>query len=208
MSLRSSLITAYLEDEQVYEIVWHDTTVYLKIWFWYLALGALIVAVWLLFQETWTDTTIPSWIAMWLLSALYIKWTLDLLDKYLDGLLITNVWLVLFEWNWLFRQTVTNIQRVSIETIQFEQNSFWDTIFSKWDIKLYVEDVTYTFKEVNSPAKKVARMISWKEKILWRYHFEENRTQPTESNENEKYELLIEALWEVVSEYVEKKKNF
>lgn len=202
MSIRESLIKSYLQEEEVYEVIWHDITVFLKIALWYIL---LLIVVWCLrfaLTNTLGDSTVLRRIMSSIWLALYIKWTIDLLDSYLDALLITNVWLLLFTWDWLFKQTVTNLQRVSTETIMYEQNSFRDTLFKKWDVRISVEDMKYTFKEVGHPAERVTQILSWKEKILWRYHYTENEVDPTEKD---KYELLVEALGEVVTEYVEKK---
>jgi len=202
MSIRSSLIKSYLQDEQVYEVIWHDMIVFLKIVGVYSLLLVAVFGVWYLLSKTPLPQNYLQRVAIAIGSIVYLKWTLDLLDKYLDALLVTNVWLILFERDGLFRQTATNIQRVSLETIMYEQSSFRDTLLKKWDVKLFVEDVTYTFKEVHQPSLKVTRIISWKEKILWRYHYTENETDTAP----DKYEVLVEALWEVVSEYVDKKR--
>lgn len=204
MSIRTSLIKWYLQDEQVYEVIGHDLIVFVRIFVLYLLLLWAVFGVWFLLAQTPLPQTSIYRISLWLWVIIYIKWTLDLLDKYLDALLVTNVWLILFERDGLFKQTATNIQRVSLETVMYEQSSFWDTILKKGDIKLFVEDMTYSFKEVHQPSKKVTRVISRKEKILGRYHYTENETDPTEPD---KYEVLVEALGEVVSEYVDKKRG-
>ncbi len=204
MEIRESLIKSYLQDEEVYEVIWHDITVFLRIAIWYLLLLIVVRALWFVLHNSIWDSQIlrRSATVVWLW--IYLKGTLDLLDSYLDALLITNRWLLLFTWDWLFKQTVTNLQWVSTETIMYEQNSFWDTLFKKWDIRISVEDMKYLFKEVWNPAEKVTQIVSWKEKILWRFHYTENENE-TESTEKDKYELLVEALWEVVTEYVDKK---
>jgi hypothetical protein len=96
------------------------------------------------------------------------------------------------------------MQWVSTETIMYEQQTFRDTLFKKWDIKITVEETAYSFKDANKPAEKVSNIIARKQKILWRHHYSENETVP---EAKDKYELLVEALWEVVSEYVEKKQG-
>ena len=141
---------------------------------------------------------------MWIL--IYAKCLYDIADEYLDSLVITNRWLVLFRRNWLFSYTTDYLQRVSVESISEEQTSFRDTLFKKWDLKVRLEDEKYIFKEVGHPALQVNKLLHRKEKILWRYQYHENETQ-TEVDTKDKYELLVEALGEVVTEYVEKKKE-
>ena len=130
----------------------------------------------------------------------------DLADEYLDSLVITNRWLILFRWNWLFNYTTDYLQRVSIESLSEEQKSFRDTLFKKWDLKIRLEDQRYIFAEVSHPTEQISKLLNRKEKILGRYQYHENETQ-AEAGAKDKYELLVEALGEVVSEYVEKKKE-
>lgn len=113
------------------------------------------------------------------------------------------MWLILFHRDGLFRQKAINLQRVSIETIVFEQNSLRDTFFHKWTLSILVEDQKYVFHDVANPRQAVSTITSRKEKILWRVHYSENEIESEESFN--KYEILVEALWEVVSEYVQKK---
>ncbi len=204
MSIKESIIRSYLQDEEVYEFIWHDITVYIKIILGYVSLIAVLVLLWWWLEATIWSSVYSKYTFSVLLIGLYWKWTVDILDRYLDALLITNMWLLLFTWDWLFKQTVVNMQWVSTETIMYEQQTFRDTLFKKWDIKITVEDNAYSFKDANRPAEKVSYIINRKQKILWRHHYSENEILP---EWKDKYELLVEALGEAVSEYVEKKQS-
>lgn len=207
MSIRESLIKTYLQDEEVYEIIWHDIIVYLKlIWGYLLLLFATGLLWYLLVSQFGNNITIKRIMSgLWVI--IYIKWTVDILDRYLDALLVTNIGLLLFKRDGLFSQKVTNMQWVSTETIQYEQNSFWDSLFKKWDIRITVEDATYVFNEASRPAEKVTQILLRKDKVLWRNHYTENAVEPSETISQDKYEILVEALWEVVTEYVQKKND-
>lgn len=133
---------------------------------------------------------------------IYAKGLYEFIDRYLDALVITNMWLLLFKRNWLFSYKTTAMQWVSIETITDQQDSFADSIFKKGDITIRLEEELHLFKNVAQPAQKVASIITWKERILWTRSAYENEV---DESAKDKYELLVEALWEVVSEYVEKK---
>ena len=204
-TLQSKRVQSYLDNEEVYATIGHHRSKYVQPVVWYSFLALVVV----LFRTFRTSITLyQPWrisLVLWLLLVwIYAQCSFKLVDMYLDSLLITNVGLILFRWDWLFKQKVATLQRVSIETVAFEQNSLLDTALWKWDITIRVEDTTFTFKNLAQPAKRVTQLLSWKDKILWRFHYSENETAA--ELEPDKYEMLVEALWEVVSEYVDKKR--
>ncbi len=94
------------------------------------------------------------------------------------------------------------MQWISLETVTSEQNSFADTLFKKGDISIRLEEEEHLFRNVHQPSAQVSMILVWKERILGtRTSYENNPTEQAK----DKYELLVEALGEVVSEYVEKK---
>lgn len=204
-TFRQRILKSYLHDEELYEVIGHTRLYYVTIITTYILLMIIIMGTYILligFVPSWQFTTILQ-TTLWVgVIAIYCSAVLKILDAYLDGLLITNMSLVLFQRDGLFRQKAINLQRVSIETIVFEQNSLRDTIFHKGTLSIFVEDQKYIFYDVANPRLAVATITNRKEKILWRVHYSENEVEPVEFN---KYEMLVEALWEVVSEYVQKK---
>ena len=78
-------------------------------------------------------------------------------------------------------------------------------MFKKGDITIRLEDEKIKFRDVSHPGEQVGKLLHRKEKILGRYQYHENETA-TEAGKD-KYELLVEALGEVVTEYVDKKKE-
>jgi hypothetical protein len=201
---RKKILTSYLHEEELYDVIWHTWLYYVNIIGVHTLIIILLICWWLLAGVL---PDIYSWIIQYTVGIccilVYLTWLLKILDAYLDGLLITNMWLILFQRDGLFKQKSINLQWVSIETIVFEQNSLRDTFFHKWTLSILVEDQRYVFLDVANPRQAVSTITSWKEKILWRLHYSENEVAPEESFN--KYELLVEALWEVVSEYVQKK---
>lgn len=112
--------------------------------------------------------------------------------------------MVHFSRDGLRKQKINMLQWVSIESVSYEQNSFFDSLIDKWDVYVTLEDTTVKFTDVSSPAEVTNKLLEYKDKILWRHNYMENEV---EHEWSEKYNILIEALWEVVNEYVEKKKN-
>ena len=204
--IRTNIIKKYLHDQEIYDIIGHDILIYRWIVLKYLVILAIIYLLYLVIhQYIYNQRYLDRWTAI-LGIVIYAKWLYDLADEYLDSLVITNRWLVLFRWNGLFHYTTDYFQWVSLDSVSEEQNSFWDSLFKKWDIKIRLEDEKYIFKDVSSPGNQVTKILHRKDKILWRFQYHENEV--AEDDANNKYELLVEALGEVVSEYVEKKKNY
>jgi hypothetical protein len=203
--LKHALIRKYLDDQEVYAVIGHDILVYLKIAGWYLFFLVLIYLLYMVLQRYIISHAYLMRTAALMWICIYFKWLYDIADEYLDSLVVTNKGLVLFKRNWLFDYKTDYLQWVSIESLSDEQNSFRDTLFKKWDISIKLEDERIRFKEVGHPWEKVHMLLHWKTKILWRYEYHENET--TKEISRDKYELLVEALWEVVTEYVEQKKE-
>ena len=203
--LKHALIKKYLDDQEVYAVIWHDILVYLKIVSGYIAILVLLYILFVVLQRYVISHTAIVWTAALMWITLYVKWLYDVADEYLDSLVVTNRWLILFRRNGLFDYKTDHLQRVSIESIAEEQSTFLDSVFKKWDITIKLEDERIRFKEVSHPAQKVWQLLNWKSKILGRYEYHENETSAEVGRD--KYELLVEALGEVVTEYVDKKKD-
>lgn len=204
MAIREHMILSYLVDEEVYAIIGHDFLMYLKIAAFYMTLLLVLVVirfgVTTYITDTWYVTLAVGLVWVWI----YTKGLFQILDRYLDALLITNKWLVLFRRDGIFKHKNLTMQRVSIETVSYEQNSFWDTIFKKWDITIYVEDEQHSFRNAAYPAESVAKILERKERIIGNAYVMENTI---DDDSRSKYEMLVEALGEVVTEYVEKRKG-
>lgn len=203
---RTNIIKKYLGDQEIYDIIGHNLLIYWWIVLKYLALLGIIYLLYLIIHQYIFRHIYLNRGITFLGIILYAKWLYDLADRYLDSLVITNRWLVLFKWNGLFNYTTDYFQRVSIDSISEEQNSFRDTLFKKWDLKIHLEDEKHIFEDVSYPSTKITNILHRKDKILWRFQYHENEV--AEDDTNNKYDLLVEALGEVVSEYVEKKKEY
>lgn len=203
MAIRERLLSRYLGEEEIYDSIWHDFLRFLRI---FVVYALFLWVLWLLWYLTTThvyknDLVNYGFAIAWVV--IYVKWIIEILDAYLDALLITSMGLVLFRRDGLFRQKVVNLQWVAIETVIHEQNTLWDKLFNKWDITIFVEDEQYSFRNAASPRWSVVKILERKDKILGRFRFVEENQEQVE--DRSKYELLVEALGEVVTEYVEKK---
>jgi hypothetical protein len=105
----------------------------------------------------------------------------------------------------IFEYKTDFFERHTIETVTHTQNSFWDKLFHKGDLSITINHaITFSFDNVPHP-KKMARIIQQtKEKHGIR--IEQDNTYIAETNTTD-YTVLMEALGEVVQEYVQKKKK-
>lgn len=201
---RKKILASYLHEEELYDVIWHTWLYYIRIIGSYTLVVLLLLSCWILAWALPQERSKIIQHVLWISCVIvYLSGLLKILDAYLDGLLITNMWLILFQRDGIFKQKSINLQWVSIETIVFEQDSIRDTFFKKWTLSIFVEDQKYVFHDVANPRQAVSTITSRKEKILWRVHYSENEVESEESLN--KYEILVEALWEVVTEYVQKK---
>lgn len=208
MTLRHKLISHYLPHHELYDIIPHHGIVYLRTCGIY---GAILALLTVSYRGITSYVQHESIGTMRMILGVLTYWffLVDIADKYLDGLIVTNMWLVHFTRDHLFKQTSTNLQRVSIETVSDARDSLRDKLFNKGDITLAVEDKEYAFRDISAPADQVAKILFWKEKIVGKHHYAEN-VQPEEAQPDPqkelKNEILIEALSEVILEYIDKKK--
>jgi hypothetical protein len=198
--MRRRIFSGYLHEHEIYEIIGHDMFVYLRIGLKYLLVVGLLYGIYY-FLSGYVRSSTLNRVFGGLGVIIYFKAMIDLIDEYLDALVITNFGLVLFRRDGLFKYKTIILQRVAIETVTDQQHGIRDSIFSMGDIEIRLEDTIHKFEDLQRPAQQVHKILTYKEKILGRDVYSENDADPGP----DKYELLVEALGEVVTEYVDKK---
>lgn len=154
------------------------------------------------------DANISTPYLLWIFVALglmlLIKYTIDFLDFYLDCLVLSPSGITLFMREWIFEYKTDYFQRDTIETVMHTQDSFWDKVFGKWDISITINHaITFSFDNVPDPRKKARLIQQTKEKHGIGMQYEEEGQDKSHAD----YGVLMEALGEVVQEYVEKNKK-
>lgn len=108
-------------------------------------------------------------------------------------------------WEWLLEYKTDVFEWDRIETISHTQDSIWDKIFAKWDIMIRLEHwVEFPFDNISWPKKQASKILKLKDYFQLKQLEEDEESQ---SKENHKFDILVEALWEVVQEYMEKWKR-
>lgn len=202
--LRKNIIKKHINNEEIHHVVSHNWSVLikgvLKTFLFLLILYVLFAGV-----TQYSDREYRAWIfaAIWIY--LLVRFVINFLNLYLDALILTESWVTLFMREWLLEYKTDVFERERIETISHTQNSIWDKIFAKWDIMIRLEHwVEFPFDNVSRPKKQAAKILRMKEYFNMK-QIEEDAAH--ESNENQKFNILIEALGEVVQEYMDKWKK-
>lgn len=200
MSFKQKVLAHYIWEEEIYHIISHDVWVYLP-----LVLKYSLILVWLYWLFWLVDSTFNIEYLWWIFGGvgLFVYWyfVISFLDIYLDSVVLTDWWVIIFNWDWFLKQNSESVQRESIESIFDESSSLPDLILNKWDIMIKRQWEIYRFDSTPDPRKQADVISKLKDKILaWKYPWEE---EPEE--DLDKFDVLVETLWEVILDYVKKK---
>ena len=162
----------------------------------------VLVALLLLFLILDRYVTRPylKWIFAWVWFIALIKFCIDFFDIYLDSIVLLDTWIVLYLREWLLEYKTERFEWDKIESIGFNQKWIWDKIFMKGDILIRLEHgVEFPFENITNPKKQADKILQYK----WRFVSPINPEKVAEQ-ENKKFDVLVEALWEVVKDYIDK----
>ena len=137
---------------------------------------------------------IPFYYLESLLIIIFIKVIYDIFDWYNDAWIITNNWVVQLEWA-LFRTDTESVDFDKMEWIEVEQNWIIDKIFQKWTLIIHkFWNDTLILENAINP-------------YLWVNLIEEASNEALiEANmHNDKFDVIMDALWWVVENYLDKK---
>jgi len=130
---------------------------------------------------------------------IYLKLVYDIFNWYNDVWIITDDWVI--ELNWaLFKTSTSSVRYENIEWIWVEQWWIWDKILNKWDIiinKIWDDEFRLVDAKVPYEALNEIERIS--------NEIKNASLEEKEEADRTKFELIIEALWWVVDNYLEEK---
>jgi len=198
---RKEIIKKYVEVENIHHVIWHNGSILIRevlktLLFLFLT---YIVYLWI---SHYSNRNYRSWIFAGIGWYFFIRFVINFLNLYLDSLILSDKGITLFMWEWIWEYKTDIFERDKIETISFNQNSIRDKIFGKWDISIKLEHwVDFPFDNVSRPQKQVWKIMRMKD-----YFLSQKRDQDLKDSswEDAKFNILVEALWEVVQEYMEK----
>lgn len=200
--LRSALIKKYVNAKAIQRVIGHSSVVHLKEALLMMVLLFVVYVIFVLLNKT---SPAPYW--KWIFGGigllLFIKWVIDFLNKYLDCLILTQDSVILFLWEGLLEYKIEIFSWNKITTISWNQNGLLDKLCMKGDLLIKLEfDTEFPFLEVPHPKKQVGKLTLLKEKFLTQ---QKQTIEKDLSEDNERFNVLVEAMSEVVKEYMEKK---
>jgi len=120
---------------------------------------------------------------------IYIIIIYKILDWYNDVLILTKSGVTKLEWS-LFKSNSSNVDYEHIEWVWVEKNWFLDTLFGKWDLiihKFWEEEIV--LEDASKPYKIVDKIENITSTIVY-------------PEENDKFDLMMDALWWMVQNYL------
>ena len=200
--LRNVLIKRYVDTKDIQRVIGHSSVVHVKRAIVMIALLFVLYVIFALLDKT-TPAEYRKRI-FWVMGlALFAKWTIDFLNSYLDCLILSKDSLTLFLWEGLLEYKTEVFSRNKITTISRSQNGISDKLFAKGDLLIKLEfDTEFPFTDIDAPKKQLWKLMMLKESFLTR---QKKQIEQDLSEDNERFNVLVEAMSEVVKEYMDKK---
>lgn len=197
--IRKSIIKKNINTSEIYHIIGHNGSVFLKLFFRNLLILVLLILVFLLLDRYISRSYLSLIFAiLWIL--VFIKFCIDFFNIYLDSLVMTNTGLILYLREWLLEYHTEFFDRERIESISYNQIWIWDKMFFKGNITIKLEHgIEFPFENVSYPKKQAEKILQLKNRFV-----PKKNIQWDDDIENKKFDILVEALWEVVKDYMEK----
>jgi len=192
----STFFEKYIPEWQVIEWIIHIH--FIEIWsklFLWLSMWAILPSF-LYYYSVRVQELVPFYFLEWLLIIVFIKIIYDIFDWYNDVWMITDSWVISLE-RALFKTNTVSVDFDKIEWLEVDQSWISDKLLKKWDIVLHkFWDDSITLHNAINP-------------YGWVNIIEDISNIASERNdmEQDKFDLIMDALWWVVENYMWKKMN-
>lgn len=199
-----TFITQYLNENNVEDIIFHSGSIIIKdtirtIWL-------LVIFYWIFYVlDYYIQRHLLPWV-FWIIWIIFLlKFGIDAFNKWVDCIVLTKHGITFFARDGVFKYKTEFFGRDTIETISHQQNTFWDKLFLRWDIRIQLDHaITYDFEQVTNPKKYVKKIMKLKDKYLAKKEQEED--EQITNIDHDQIWVLSEALSDVIKEYLVKKK--
>jgi len=183
MFLKKNYLKRYLWNVNIYYIISHHWWVYIKLIVWYSIILVILFSSYSVVKYFGLQNVYVNYIFWFIWVVVYVKFTIDFFDYYLDSLVITEYGVYIFLWDWILKYSKELIEWEGINAVYDNQNWFWDVILNKWDLKIKREVIVYTFEEVPNPRKVSVEIMKYKDKFTKE---KEEKKEVEENIDNEK----------------------
>lgn len=197
--IRKSIIKKNINTSDIHHVIGHNGSVFFALVFKYMFILLILFLIELMISTyiVWEHTQITFAIVG---LVLFIKFCIDFFNIYLDALVMTESGVVLYLWEGLLEYKTEHFERDRIETVAHNQKGIWDKIFFRWDIMIRLEHgIEFPFENISNPKKQASKILKYKDRFV----VDQDDYDQEESN-NKKFDVLVEALWEVVKDYIDK----
>ena len=193
-AFENSFFKKYIAEWQ--EVKWiihiHFLDIFSKLFLW-LSMWTIIPSVLYFYSERIREV-IPFLFLELLLIIVFIKIIYDIFDWYNDVFIVADFSIVSLKWS-LFKTDATSIEYDKIEWLEVEQNWIIDKIFKKWNLIIHKfwSDSIVLENSINPYA-----WINLIEEVS-------NQASLNGNLQNNKFDFIMDALWWVVENYLDKK---
>ncbi len=207
MNLKNFIIRQYVNHDQVEHIIGHDILIYIKTSIKYLALLAITFLVYRIVR-VYINTEMITMIFGVIGLMTYAFFVMRILNDYFDAILVTRTGITLLTRNGFLQYKTETIYRPNVEMITYEQNGLVDAARNIGDILVRIEhDITFPFQHVSQPKKQAAIIAAWKEQSMYPDEKPEEVDETPTNVRDEKFDVLVETLGEVIVEYMQRKEQ-
>lgn len=205
--LRHYLLGRYVDLKDVEDILGHSPFIYLRGVLVYSVLLFFVYVAYAISQQYPEYQNVPyvKRIAGILWLFIFFKWLLGFLNLYLDCILISKDALTVFLRDWILEYKTEVIDRSKILVISHRQNSLRDKLCWKWDLLIQMwNDIDFSFSDISHPRKSASKLT------LNKKNHDEAKKKKIEEDlqwDQRQFDILVDALWEVIRDYMETKNN-
>jgi len=205
--LRHYLLGRYVDLKDVEDILGHSPFIYLRGVLVYSVLLFFVYVAYAISQQYPEYQNVPyvKRIAGILWLFIFFKWLLGFLNLYLDCILISKDALTVFLRDWILEYKTEVIDRSKILVISHRQNSLRDKLCWKWDLLIQMwNDIDFSFSDISHPRKSASKLT------LNKKNHDEAKKKKIEQDlewDQRQFDILVDALWEVIRDYMETKNN-
>lgn len=173
---------------------------FLKTWIGLVSIWILYIGIW-----TWISTDPIVWYVAWSIVAIvYIYFVINFLNIYLDCIIITSTWLVIFEREKILEYKSETLNRTSIDNISHSQQWLRERLLGTWSLHIWLNQwASITLEHIPNIQRTANLLWTYKHQIDAQHN---HSLYPWPEEDTTKFDLLVETLWEIIKEYTQKPK--
>lgn len=191
MSYKEAFFEKYIPEGQEIQWIVHEHMIVIldKLILWFIFWA--FIPAFLYYNSLQIQELIPLYFLEGLLIVVFIKMFYDIFNWYNDVWIVTDEAIYDLDWS-LLKTNLESVRHENIEWLEIDKHRIWDTIFNKWDILIHkFWEETIILENAFSPYKSVDMI--------------EQYLHPEPEEPEDRFELIMNTLWWVVEEYLEKK---